>query len=336
MSNNELPRVSVVIPCRNEEKTIRDCVLSLRAQRYPETCIEILVADGRSTDRTREIIAELSREVPSLRLIDNPKRISPAAMNAAIQASTGRVIVLLGAHSTLSEDYIALAVDVLCAHPDVDCVGGLIQTVSETPQARAIALAMSSPFGVGDAKFRFSHKEELVDTVAFGAYRREVFDEIGYFDENLPSNDDDEFNYRLRKAGGKILLRPAMRATYYARPTLRKLWRQYFAYGKGKVAVAMKHPGMMRLRHAVPALFVVVLIALGAWSIFSPLGRAALTAYALLYLICATAFAVAVSQRADVAMFWRVPPAFLALHLGYGLGTLSGGLDAVRHRLKRQ
>ncbi len=328
MPVDTLPLVSVVIPCRNEEKAIGDCLHSLQAQTYPHDRLEILVADGRSTDGTRAIVAELARSVPGLRLVDNPARISPAAMNLAIRAASGSIIVLLGAHAELSPNYIAEAVQAL-QEKNVDCVGGLLETVSPTPGAEAIALAMASPFGVGDAKFRYSAREALVDTVAFGVYRREVFERLGYFNEHLPSNDDDEFNYRLRKLGGKILLYPAITARYYARASLKQLWRQYYGYGRGKVQVARLHAGMMRPRHAIPALFVAGLAGLAVASVMVPLARWGLIAYSGLYLAAAEVFSFSAARRYGWRYSVILPAVFLCLHASYGLGTWEGLLRVI-------
>jgi cellulose synthase/poly-beta-1,6-N-acetylglucosamine synthase-like glycosyltransferase len=333
--SGELPLVSVVIPCRNEERTIRDCVLSLCTQQYPLEQLEILVADGRSTDRTREILHDLMKEIPQLRLVDNPQIISPAAMNRAIRASHGSVIVLLGAHATLSVDYIMTAVQLLDSTA-VDCVGGRLETVTTTPSAQAIALAMSSPFGVGDAKFRYSDQEEFVDTVAFGVYRRIVFDQVGYFDEQLPRNEDDEFNYRLRKAGGKILLSPRITAKYYARSSLRALWRQYFGYGRGKVKVAQKHATMMRLRHLIPALFVTALVLLPILSLFQPLALILFAFVLGAYSIATSYFSLAAGRRYGWRHIHRLPVAFFILHLSYGCGTIIGAFSLLVAKLQNE
>jgi GT2 family glycosyltransferase len=246
-------------------------------------------------------------------------------MNRAIKASHGSVIVLLSAHATVSTDYISTAVELLDS-TGVDCVGGRLETITDTTSAQVIALAMSSPFGVGDAKFRYSDKEEFVDTVAFGVYRRVVFDQIGYFDEQLPRNEDDEFNYRLRKAGGKILLSPRITAQYYARSSLRALWQQYFGYGRGKVKVAQKHATMMRLRHLVPGLFVASLVLLPTIGLFQPLALIPLAFIVGAYIIAALIFSLDAARRYGWRHLYSLPVAFLILHLSYGCGTIVGAL----------
>lgn len=334
MTHNKHPLVSVIIPCRNEEKTIHESILSLQKQQYPMDRLEIIVADGFSTDHTREKLAKLKKIIPQLYVVDNPQIITPAAMNCAIRASRGSVIVLLGAHASFSENYLAEAVKLLESE-DVDCVGGRIETISSTPSAQVIAIAMSSPFGIGDAKFRYSDKEELVDTVAFGAYRREVFDRIGYFDEALPRNEDDEFNYRLRKTGGKILLSPKMRAQYYSRASLRSLWRQYYGYGKGKVKVAQKHATMMKARHIIPALFVASTVILSIISLFQPTLLFPLMLCLSSYFAVSLFFSYRVAQIYGWKYLFTLPLVFLILHVSYGCGTNMGIIHLISHKIFR-
>ncbi|HEM62625.1 MAG TPA: glycosyltransferase family 2 protein, partial [Chloroflexi bacterium] len=210
------PLVSVIVAMRNEERFIERCLDSLMEQDYPQELLEVLVVDGRSTDASREIVQAKQQTMTSLLLLDNERRVSPVAFNIGIREARGEILTIISAHSYLAPDYISRCVDYLNT-ADADCVGGPIQTVGEGDVARAIALAMSSPFGVGDALFRYSQEETYVDTLAFGAYRREVFERVGLFDEELVGSEDDEFNYRLRSAGGKLLLTPAIRSFYHGR-----------------------------------------------------------------------------------------------------------------------
>lgn len=331
----QFPLVSIVIPCRNEEKTIRDCILSLCKQEYPLASMEILVADGRSTDRTREILQALQQQIRQLYIVDNPQIIIPAAMNRAISASHGDIIILLSAHAAFSANYVSQAVKLLIS-TDADCVGGRVETISSTPEAKTIALAMSSPFGVGDAKFRYSNKEEYVDTAAFGAYKREVFNRIGYFDETLPRNEDDEFNYRLRKSGGKILLSPKISARYHARSSLRALWQQYFGYGKGKVKVAQKHATMMRLRHLIPALFVASVVFLSIGSLFQPVALRLLLFCLGAYVAVSLYFSFMIAKQQGWQYMARLPIAFGILHISYGSGTNIGILNVIFSKFLRK
>ncbi len=214
------PFVSVLIPVRNEERYIERCLYSLAAQDYPRERFEVLVIDGRSTDHTREIVARFAAESTlDLRLIDNPRRKTAAGLNAGLAQARGDVIVRVDGHASVASDYLRRGVFALF-DSGADCVGGVIESEGDTYAGRAIALAMSSRFGVGGVGFRVGG-EGPVETVAFGAYRRDVFDRIGTFTEDIDKGEDDEFNYRLRDAGGLILLVPEMHARYTVRGDLR-------------------------------------------------------------------------------------------------------------------
>jgi succinoglycan biosynthesis protein ExoA len=318
-----LPVVSIVVAMRNEEEFIAKCLDSLAAQDYPHERLEVLVVDGRSTDRSREIVSSMRGRVPHLRLLDNEKIVSPAAFNIGIREARGEVVIIISAHSYLAPDYVSRCVGYL-HHTGADCVGGPIETVGESHTARAIALAMSSPFGVGDAVFRYSEQEQYVDTLAFGAYRREVFERVGLFDEELVGSEDDEFNYRLRSGGGKLFLTPAIRSFYHGRSSLRDLCGQYFRYGRGKVRVMRRHPSEIRLRHLIPSVFVLSLIGSAALGLFSPW-------FALLFGVVVGCYVLAsllVASNIAREEGWRylplLPLAFACLHLSYGTGFLVG------------
>jgi len=320
---SDLPLVSAIVAMRDEEAFIGKCLDSLAAQDYPSSRLEVLVVDGRSTDRSREVVSAKQESMPHLRLLDNEKLISPVAFNIGIRESSGQVVIIISAHCYLAPDYVSRCVEYL-NKTDADCVGGPIETIGETDTATAIALAMSSPFGVGDALFRYSAREQYVDTLAFGAYWREVFERVGLFDEELVGSEDDEFNYRLRSQGGKLFLTPAIKSFYYGRGSLAALCRQYFRYGLGKMRVVARHPKLVRLRHFIPALFVASLVVSALLSLISP--RFAI----LLALIvgCYLVFSIYMSVRIALRQGWRylplLPPAFACLHLSYGAGFLLG------------
>jgi succinoglycan biosynthesis protein ExoA len=318
-----LPLVSIIVAMRNEERFIERCLDSVAAQDYPHERLEVLVVDGRSTDHSREIVRAVSDRVPQLRLLDNERRISPAAFNIGIRNARGEVLTIISAHCSLAPDYVSSCVEYL-QKTDADCVGGPIETVGETEGAKAIALAMSSPFGVGDALFRYSQQESYVDTLAFGAYRREVFQRVGLFDEELVGSEDDEFNYRLRSQGGKLLLTPAIRSSYYGRSSLGALCRQYFAYGRGKVRVMRRHPGQIRIRHLIPSLFVLSLLVSGLLGLFSAPFALLLVLIVGCYLLASLLAALRICRKEG----WRYLPllmlAFACLHLSYGMGFMVG------------
>jgi glycosyltransferase involved in cell wall biosynthesis len=324
------PTVSVILPVRNEASFIDRALLSVLAQDYPADRVEILVADGDSTDGTQAIVRDIARRAPGrLRLIDNPDRIVPTGLNAAIEVATGEVIVRVDGHCEIAPDYIRRAVDRL-SRDGVECVGGRLDTIGETPRARVVAAAMSASFGVGGSAFRSGGAmSSLTDTVAFPAITRAALQRAGPFDEELIRNQDDEYSYRLRRLGGRILLANDLHATYYSRATLRGLWRQCRQYGYWKVRVLQKHPWQMRLRQAVPALFVASLgISLGL--IFLTTSRAAMLLPALMLVSYFTA-AITASWRAArrSARGWRellpwLPLTFATMHVAYGIGSLVG------------
>jgi succinoglycan biosynthesis protein ExoA len=317
------PMVSIIVAMRNEERFIERCLDSLAAQDYPHELLEVLVVDGRSTDRSREIVSAVRDRVPHLRLLDNEKRVSPVAFNIGIGEAQGDVVTIISAHCYLAPDYVSRCVEYL-HRTGADCVGGPIQTVGEKDTARAIALAMSSPFGVGDALFRYSEQDLYVDTLAFGAYRRDVFERVGLFDEELVGSEDDEFNYRLRSQGGKLFLTPAIRSFYYGRSSLTDLCKQYFSYGRGKVRVMRRHPGQIRIRHLIPSLFVLCLLLSAALGLFSPWFALLFGVIVGCYVLASLLVALRIASREG----WRYLPllllAFACLHLSYGTGFLVG------------
>jgi GT2 family glycosyltransferase len=318
-----VPLVSVIVAMRNEEAYIGKCLGSLAEQDYPADRLEVLVIDGRSTDRSRQIVSETGVRLLNLRLLDNEKRISPAAFNIGIKSAQGQVVTIISAHSYLAADYVSRCVEYLTC-TGADCVGGPIKTIGEDPTAKAIALAMSSPFGVGDALFRYSQKEQYVDTLAFGAYRRDVFERVGLFDEGMAGSEDDEFNYRLRRHGGKLFLTPAIRSFYYGRTSLRDLWTQYFRYGFGKVRVIQKHPTLARVRHLIPAVFVASLVTTAVLSLFNLLFAVLLGLILGSYVLVSLALSARIAAREGWKYLPFLPAAFACLHFAYGTGLLLG------------
>jgi succinoglycan biosynthesis protein ExoA len=317
------PRVSVVMPVRNEGKFIRQSAGALLRQDYPHELLEIIVADGMSDDDTRAALAELGSvpDAPRLRVIDNPERIFSTGFNRGVAAATGEVIVMMGGHTVVADDYVTEAVQALETH-GADCVGGFIETVAMDAASEPIAWAMGSKFGVGGVAFRTVENElRDVDTVAFGAYRRQTLNRLGPLDEELVRNQDDEYNYRLRSHGGRILLVPSIRSRYHSRSSLGKLARQYFWYGYWKVRVMQKHPRQMRWRHFVPPAFVAALAAAAAGAVwtFWPL-----TLLGGAYALAAVAASAAVSAKAGWRHFARLPFIFATLHVTYGAGFLTG------------
>jgi len=329
VSHRPVPRVSIVIPCRNEESYIGACLDSILASDYPGERLEILVADGQSTDATRRILMAYAAEHPSIILLDNPAGSTPAGLNQAIGRASGAIIVRMDAHVLYPSDYVRHLVEGL-EESGADNVGGVLETVpsEDTPQARAIAIGLSHPFGVGDSYFRTGVSERReVDTVPFGCYRREVFDRVGLFDEELIRNQDDEFNFRLIRRGGRVLLLPGVSCRYFARRSLLQLAQMFYQYGYFKPLVARKVGRVMTVRQLVPALLVASLAVsagLGLWlpAVGYAFALVALT-YASLVLACAGGAARSEGLRCALAL----TAVFPTLHFSYGAGFLRGIYD---------
>jgi len=332
-----LPFVSVVMPVRNEEAYIEGSLSSVLAQDYPAERMEVIVADGQSTDRTREIIEELDRADSGgsrVRIVDNPRRIAPTALNIALREARGEIVVRVDGHCEIAPDYVRRCVEHLEAADltggRLAGVGGPIETIGETFLAQAVAVVMSSHFGVGGSAFRTGRAEAtFVDTVAFPAYPRAVLEKAGPYDEELVRNQDDEFNYRLRKAGGRLLLAPDVRSRYFSRATVKSLARQYFQYGFWKVRVLQKHPRQMSLRQFVPPAFVGALLVSLLLAFTLPAGAALLAAVGGAYLAANLMASVLTAAKAGWRFLPLLPLLFATLHLGYGSGFLLGLLRFV-------
>jgi cellulose synthase/poly-beta-1,6-N-acetylglucosamine synthase-like glycosyltransferase len=333
-----LPFVSVVMPIRNEADFIAEGLGAVLGQDYPKDRMEVLVADGMSTDATREIVTRLAArpDQPAVTLIDNPGQIVATGLNLALRQARGEIIVRVDGHCRIEPDYVSQCVAHL-RNDGVEGVGGPITTVAKTPVGRAIAAAMSSPFGVGGSAFRtVSDRTLFVDTIAFPAYTRQAVERAGPFDEELVRNQDDEYNYRLRGLGARLLLTPDVRSEYHSRSSYRSLWRQYFQYGYYKVRVMRKHPRQMRWRQFVPPAFVLVL-ALGLLaSAFGTVPRLLFGLMLLTYLAAVLGASIWTAAQRDWSLVGRLPLAFVILHVSYGLGFLvglasSGGRARLRH-----
>jgi len=318
-----LPFITVICPIRNEERHIAGCLQSLLNQDYDRRRMEILVVDGMSDDGTRAVVRMMRAQDPRIKLLENPGRIVPTAMNIGIKQARGEIIVRVDGHAEIAENYLSACVHHL-TQTGAACVGGPIASVNETFVGRAIALAMSFPFGVGNSRFRTSDYTGYVDTLAFGAYRREVFERIGMFDEELVRCQDDELNYRLRKFGGEIFMTPDIHSSYFPRASLRKLWRQYFQYGFWKVRVLQKHTRMMQPRQFVPGAFVCALLLSPMSAFFLQPAWLACTALLGVYAAANFSAALVLAFRRGGHYFFLLPLIFVLLHFSYGLGFLWG------------
>ena len=321
---NHFADVTIIMPIRNEAAYIERSLNSVLAQDYPQEFTEVLIVDGMSTDRTREIVKSYQERHANIRLVDNPGRIAPTALNTALRAASGEIIIRVDGHCEIAPDYVSRCVQHL-SEEQVDCVGGPIHTIGETYVAQTIALAMSSAFGVGGAAFRVKKDHTaLVDTVAFPAYSRQAVSKTGLFDEELVRNQDDEYNYRLRKLGGKILLSADIRSRYYSRGSLSSLWRQYFQYGYWKVRVMQKHPRQMSWRQFAPLVFVLSLLVSVLLSLLFPKTYPLFVLLAGFYSFVNLLASLITAYRAGWRYFPLLPLVYAILHLSYGLGFLAG------------
>lgn len=324
MTEASLPFVSVVMPVRNEGTFLERSLGSVLGQDYPAQQMEVLVADGMSADGTRNMIRLFASRDARVRLVDNPGGIVATGLNAALSVAKGEIVVRVDGHCEIAPDYISRCVaHLLSGH--AEGVGGSVETVGQTPAARAIALAMSSRFGVGGSLFRTVRgRTLLVDTVAFPAYRRDLLERAGPFDEELVRNQDDEYNYRLRKMGARILLASDVRSRYYSRGSLRSLARQYFEYGYWKVRVMQKHPRQMRPRQFAPPFFVAALSVSLSAAPFSAAARVLFLLFAAAYAAANLGASLALARKGGWRLLHYLPPAFAALHFSYGAGFLTG------------
>lgn len=321
------PFVSIICPVYNEEKHIEKCVESLLAQDYPRDGLEMLFIDGMSTDGTREIVGVYANEHPFIRLFDNPHRTAPYALNIGIGASCGEIVMRVDAHSVFPSDYISRLVDSL-KELGADNVGGILHTLpaADTTVCRAIATASSHVFGVGPSTHKIgSENVRQADTVPFGCFRREVFGRIGLFDTELTRNQDDEFNGRIVKSGGRVFLIPSVKIDYTARDTVGKTARMYYQYGLFKPLVNKKLGAPATLRQFFPALFVLGIVAGAVWSIFSHIIFWVYSGVLSLYLLLAVSFGLREAVRMkDWKMTFTLPYVFLVIHAAYGLGYWKG------------
>lgn len=321
-----MPKVSVIVPCYNEQSTIHLLLDALHQQTFLRAEMEVIVADGMSSDGTRDKIAAFQKECPDLdvHIVDNAVRSIPSALNRAIEASHGEIILRLDAHSRPYPDYVEKCVAALEERRG-DNVGGVwdIQPGADTWIAKSIAVAAAHPLGVGDALYRHAKHAAEVDTVPFGSFHRELIDRIGYFDETLFTNEDYEFNARIRKAGGRIWLDPSIRSTYFARSSLMELMKQYWRYGFWKWRMLRRYANTLRWRQALPPLFVSSIVILVFIMLFYPLIGFILLSELFIYFFILTVVGLQVGfQRRSPYLLLGLPMAISVMHISWGSGFL--------------
>lgn len=327
------PLATIVLPIRNEARHIAACLGAVLAQDYPRDRMEVLVMDGMSDDGTREIVGRIAAGHPDLpvRILDNPGRIVPCAMNRALEHARGDVIVRIDGHCEIAPDYVRACVSTL-SETGADCVGGPQVARGSSAFGEAVALATNHPFGVGGSRLHYASARTPSDTVYMGTYRRDVFGRVGRYDEAMACNEDDEFHYRLRAHGCQVILDPAIRATYHVnRESVRALWRQYFRFGLWKVRVAQKVPRQIRPRHLIPFGLVSGLVGGAALApVAAPIAWAWL-ALGSAYGVVNLAVSAALARRAGWRHLLRLPLVFFTLHASYGTGFAVGLVRFARH-----
>lgn len=326
----EKPFISVIIPIFNEERYIEKCVDSMLAQDYPREKMEWFFVDGMSKDRTVEILQTYREKHPDLiHILENPHKIVPYAMNIGIRASRGRYIIRLDAHAQYAQDYFSKCVEVL-EETGADNVGGVMETKSRTPIGATIAKMLSSKFGVGNSQFRTHGKDGYVDTVPFGAFRREIFDKVGLYDERLVRNQDIELNYRITHNGGKIYLSSKIKLAYFCRDSVKALVKQARMDGKWNIITSKFCPGSMGLRHFIPFLFLMSLIGMPIltllWKPFGALFALELLAYFSLGALFAKKSADSTRE------FFQLLALYPTFHISYGWGSLTGMISVLTGR----
>ncbi len=320
--------VSVIVPCYNEHATIPKLLGAIDGQTYPKDELEVVIADGGSTDNTREVINSYKTDHPGLRIrvIDNLARAIPSGLNRAIEAAEGKYIVRLDAHSIPREDYIEKCIHALDEGLG-DNVGGVwkIEPGGSTWIAESIAVTAGHPLGAGDARYRIGGKAQAVDTVPFGAFHKQLVNKIGMFDESLLTNEDYEFNVRVRQAGGRVWMDPSISSKYYARPTLGELSAQYWRYGYWKAQMLRKYPRSLRWRQILPPVFVLALLGFGILAISWFIARWILAIIVILYTI--TVFSIGIQMSVKYKKLIHaigVPMALATIHLSWGSAFLWG------------
>jgi glycosyltransferase involved in cell wall biosynthesis len=317
--------VSFVMPVRNEEAYILASLQSLLEQSYPPNAYEIIVVDGRSSDRTREIIERICGTTPQVRLLDNPAGIVPTAMNIGIRAARGEVIIRADGHNIYPRDYAENCVTCL-ERTGADNVGGpwVTAAADDSLGARLVAAILSNPFGVGDSKFRTGKREGWVDTVPFGAFRKEVFARVGLYNEKLVRNQDNELNSRIRAAGGKIYLSLALTTRYYPVKNFAGLLKYAFRTCQWHIFTLRENKRSMGVRHLAPAAFLLGLLILASVSLISSAARATLLLVLGSYLLIGFYFSVKSVRDGRWVVALVQPFATLLFHSAYGAGTLFG------------
>ena len=316
--------VSVVIALQNEERFIGACIDSFLKQTIKKELMEILVVDGMSNDKSKDIVKDYQLRYPqtNIRILDNPKKIQAAGWNIGFKQARGQYVLMMGAHTVVTSDFLEKNLEAHRKH-DVPCTGGIVRAVGDDKKSKSIALAFNTPFGAGNAKYWFGTKEEFVETVAFGLYKKKVFNEVGYIDENIIRGQDWEFNYRITKKMGKVLFSPDIKSFYHARSNFRKLWKRQFQAGFWKIYIFKKHPNSILIRQLIPISFSFVLLLIYVIGLFTNFW-APFFVVSGSYLVTNFGCSLYYSLRRNLSFAPYLFVAYPIIHLAYGFGALCG------------
>ncbi len=336
-------KITIIVPCRNEEKFISKTLQSiLNSNEKIKENIEILVVDGMSTDKTRDIVKDYEKKYAQIKLLNNEYKTVPYAMNLGINEAKGDIIIRLDAHSVYPKEYVTKLVYWI-KKLNADNVGGVWDTIpaNDSHEAQAIAYSTSHPFGIGNAQYRISEKTVPyeVDTVPFGCYKKEVFEKIGLFDTDLTRNQDDELNARLIQNGGKIFLIPDLKIKYFARENFTKMFKMFYQYGYFKPLVNLKLKLPASFRQFVPPLFVTFLVVGGILSIFNKFVFKIYVFGLALYLIINIIISYKIArEKQKLRLFPYLMKSFFLIHISYGIGYLKGLIDFAlfkKHKIRK-
>lgn len=333
MNNNF---ISLIIVMRNEEKYIENCLLSILNQDYPKDKFEIIVVDGESTDKSLSIVEKYVKKNNNIKIISNSKKNLASGWNLGIKEAKGNIVIRPDAHSTIEKDFLLKSIETLNNKNDAICVGGRISSIcSDGYIAKSISKVLSSPFGVGNSYFRVGNKEQYVDTVAYGAYRKEIFQKVGYFNEYLNRNQDLEMHSRIKKAGGKFYFNPEIKSNYFTRNTIRGFIKQAFGNGMWNMITLNWQKEALSIRHLIPLIFVITLILNLIISSFVYSWKLILYFEVILYIGFILAGTINIAQKSEEKKILLIPILFLFLHLSYGIGSIVGILKLIKLKLNK-
>ena len=323
MKNNLF--ITYIMPIRNESVFIERSINSILNQTFQSFDFEIIIADGMSTDGTRDVVKRLMESIAEIKLIDNPEKTVPTGFNRALSISRGDYIIRIDGHALLARDFLEKCLEQFRI-TNADCVGGPITNISRDKIGNIVSIALQSKFGVGGISFRERIKYgKYVGTLAFGAYNRQVFNKIGGYDTDLIRNQDDEFNFRMVQNKLKIWIHPSIQSFYYPKSSIVGLFKQYFQYGFYKIRVFQKRSAIASIRHIIPLIFIIAIL----FSIYVLLFKDVvfpIKSLSLMYVFTSIFFTInEIKNNTQIGfLFILLPLCFLTLHISYGLGSLLG------------